>query len=221
MVKAIAYYRVSTQDQGRSGLGVSAQRDAVARFMAAEGFEPAGEFTEVETGKGADALDRRPQLAAALKAARRLKAPVVVAKLDRLSRNVHFISGLMGKKVPFIVAALGKDVDPFTLHIYAALAEQERKLISERTKVALAAAKARGVQLGAYGHTLAAENKAAAADRDAALRPMLVELAGKTLREIARDLTDRGIEAPRGGAWNNVTVMRAMRRLGIEREVLL
>jgi DNA invertase Pin-like site-specific DNA recombinase len=101
-------------------------------------------FTEVETGKGADALSQRPQLAAALKEARRQKCAVAVAKLDRLSRDVHFISGLMAHKVPFIVAELGTGVDPFMLHIYAALAEKERALISERTKAALKAAKARG-----------------------------------------------------------------------------
>jgi DNA invertase Pin-like site-specific DNA recombinase len=105
-------------------------------------------FTEIETGKGADALDRRPQLAAALKAARQHKAPIVVAKLDRLSRDVHFISGLMAHRTSFIVAELGADTDPFMLHIYAALAEKERRMISERTKAGLQAAKRRGAKLG-------------------------------------------------------------------------
>jgi DNA invertase Pin-like site-specific DNA recombinase len=214
----IAYYRVSTGRQGKSGLGLEAQRAAVQRFAAAESYVLAGEFIEIETGKGADALDRRPQLAEALAAARKLKAPIAVAKLDRLSRDVHFVSGLMTQKVPFIVTELGPDVDPFMLHIYAALAEKERRLISERTKVALAAAKARGVRLG--NPKLAADNAAAAADRDAMLRPLLDQMQGKTLREIAQALTDRGIEAPRGGAWNAMTVMRAMRRLGIEREAV-
>jgi DNA invertase Pin-like site-specific DNA recombinase len=214
----IAYYRVSTGRQGKSGLGLEAQRAAVQRFAAGESYELAGEFTEVETGKGADALDRRPQLAEALAAARKLKAPIAVAKLDRLSRDVHFISGLMTQKVPFIVAELGPDVDPFMLHIYAALAEKERRLISERTKHALQAAKARGVRLG--NPKLAADNAAAAADRDATLRPVLDQMQGKTLREIAQALTDRGIEAPRGGAWNAMTVMRAMRRLGLGREAV-
>jgi DNA invertase Pin-like site-specific DNA recombinase len=114
-----------------------------------EGFEVVAEFTEVETGKGADALDRRPQLATALVEARRQgKAPVVVAKLDRISRDVHFISGLMAHRTPFLVAELGPDVEPFLLHLYAALAEKERALISQRTKAALAAAKARGQSLG-------------------------------------------------------------------------
>jgi DNA invertase Pin-like site-specific DNA recombinase len=211
----IAYYRVSTQSQGRSGLGLDAQRRAVQHFAAAESFAIAGEFVEVETGKGADALDRRPQLAAALKAARRLKAPIVVAKLDRLSRDVHFISGLMTQRVPFIVTALGRGVDPFMLHIYAALAEQERRLISERTKAALQAAKARGVQLGT-SRVAAEANKAAAAARDADLRPVLIELAGKPLRAIAQALTERGITPPRGGAsWGAMSVMRAMKRLGL------
>ena len=108
MQQAIAYYRVSTARQGRSGLGIEAQRDAVARFAAVEGFELIAEFVEIETGKGADALDRRPQLAAALAAGRARKCPVIVAKLDRLSRDVAFISGLMAQRVPFIVAELGR-----------------------------------------------------------------------------------------------------------------
>jgi len=209
----VAYYRVSTQGQGRSGLGLEAQRKAVEQFAAAEAMHVAHEFVEVETGKGADALDRRPQLAAALKAAKKLKAHVVVAKLDRLSRDVHFISGLMSKGVPFIVAALGKGVDPFMLHIYAALAEKERTLISERTKVALAAAKARGVALGEA--TLGARNAAEAEDCDRALQPILRELSGKSYRDIADELTNRAIAAPRGRAWNAMTVMRAMKRLAL------
>jgi DNA invertase Pin-like site-specific DNA recombinase len=209
----VAYYRVSTARQGRSGLGLDAQRKAVEAFAAEEGFEIAETFVEVETGKGSDALAKRLQLAAALKAARKLKAPIAVAKLDRLSRDVAFIAGLMSQKVPFIVTALGRNVDPFTLHIYAALAQQERRMISERTKAALAQAKARGVKLG-YQPTADA-NKAAAASRDAELRPILVELAGKTYREIVQVLTERSFAAPRGGAWNPMTVMRAMKRLGL------
>src|SRR6516162_4377251 len=144
----INYVRVSTSAQGRSGLGIEAQRQALAHFAQAEGFDVAREFVEVETGKGSDALDRRPQLKAALAAARKLRCQVAVAKLDRLSRDVHFISGLMAHKVPFLVAELGPDVDPFVLHLFAALAEKERSLISSRTRQALSAAKARGVTLG-------------------------------------------------------------------------
>src|SRR5271169_2843826 len=137
-----------TSQQGRSGLGIEAQRNALERFATSEGLELVRVFVEVETGKGADALDRRPQLAAALNEARRQRGSVAVAKLDRLSRDVHFISGLMAHRVPFVVADLGPDVDPFLLHLYAALAEKERALISKRTKDALAAAKARGQVLG-------------------------------------------------------------------------
>src|SRR5882724_8110990 len=125
MKTAVAYIRVSTQRQGKSGLGLEAQQAALARFAEAQGYKLAQTFTEVETGKGRDALARRPQLAAAIKAAKKYKGPVVVAKLDRLSRDVHFISGLMAERVPFIVAELGPDTDPFMLHIYAALAEKE------------------------------------------------------------------------------------------------
>jgi len=209
----IAYYRVSTPSQGRSGLGLEAQRKAVVQFARSEGLEPVEEFIDIETGKGADALEKRPQLAAALRKAKKLNAPIVVAKLDRLSRDVHFISGLMSQRVPFIVAALGRNVDPFMLHIYAALAEKERALISERTKVALQAAKERGVQLG--NQAQADANKAAAAARDAQLRPILETMWEMPYRHIADELTDRGIPAPRGGAWNAMSVMRAMKRLGI------
>src|SRR3954470_20335114 len=148
MKSAIAYYRVSTQRQGRSGLGLEAQRAAVSRFAETEGITLLSGFTEVETGKGADALDRRPQLAAALATARQAKCPVLVAKLDRLSRDVAFIAGLMAQRVPFIVAELGADADPFMLHLYAALAEKERRMISERTRGALASRKLQGAKLG-------------------------------------------------------------------------
>lgn len=117
-------------------------------LQAAEGLDLATEFVEVETGKGADALERRPLLRQALDKARRLKCAIAVAKLDRLSRDVHFISGLMAQRVQFVVAELGPDVDPFVLHLYAALAEKERAMISRRIKDALRAAKARGVVLG-------------------------------------------------------------------------
>ncbi len=142
MERAIAYLRVSTQRQQRSGLGIEAQRAAIERFANAESLAIAAEFVEFESGKGADALERRPQLAAAKSS----KCSVVVAKLDRLSRDVAFV--LMAQRVPFIVAELGRDADPFMLHLYAALAEKERRLISERTRGALAAMKAAGARLG-------------------------------------------------------------------------
>jgi DNA invertase Pin-like site-specific DNA recombinase len=139
MKKIVAYLRVSTDKQGKSGLGLDAQRARIEAFAKLESLDIAQEFVEIETGKGADALEARPQLKAAIEAARRLGgAPIVVAKLDRLSRDVHFISGLMSQKIPFIVVELGPNVDPFMLHIYAALAEKERGMISERTRAALA-----------------------------------------------------------------------------------
>jgi DNA invertase Pin-like site-specific DNA recombinase len=148
MDRAVAYLRVSTQRQQRSGLGIEAQRAAIERFALAEGLTIIGEYTEAETGKGADALERRPQLAAALAAARKAKCSIVVSKLDRLSRDVAFVSGLMAQRVPFMVAELGRDADAFMLHLYAALAEKERRLISERTRAALQAKKAAGAVLG-------------------------------------------------------------------------
>jgi DNA invertase Pin-like site-specific DNA recombinase len=214
MQPIVAYYRVSTQAQGRSGLGLEAQRKAVNHFAASEAMQIAHEFIEVETGKGADALERRPQLAAALKAAKKLKTQIVVAKLDGLSRDVAFISGLMAKGVPFIVTELGRDTDPFMLHIYAALAEKERRLISERTRIALAAAKERGVMLG--NRNLGPANRAAAAARDAALEGILRELGGRPYRDIAAELTRQGIAAPRGGAWSAMTAMRVSKRLGLQ-----
>jgi DNA invertase Pin-like site-specific DNA recombinase len=209
----VAYYRVSTQKQGRSGLGLEAQRKAVAAYAASHNLAIADEFTEIETGKGADALDRRPVFAKALQKAKKLKAAIVVAKLDRLSRDVAFIATLMSKKVEFVTAD-DPTKSPFLLHIKAALAEEERRLISQRTRDALAAAKERGVVLG--NQKQADANKAAAAARDANLRPILEAMRDQPLRAIAEVLTDRGIKTPRGGdTWNAVSIMRAMRRLGI------
>jgi DNA invertase Pin-like site-specific DNA recombinase len=209
---AIAYTRVSTAGQGKSGLGLEAQTAALARFAEAEGFDLVETFTEVETGKGSDALDRRPQLAAAIAAARKHKAPIVVAKLDRLSRDVHFISGLMTHRTPFIVAELGADADPFMLHLYAALAEKERRVISQRTRDALAAKKAQGVKLGglnAKGVANRDEAKARAED----LRPILAELSGLSANAIAAELNKRNVPTPTGSPWSAVTVIRVQRRL--------
>jgi DNA invertase Pin-like site-specific DNA recombinase len=211
----VAYIRVSTQRQGRSGLGLAAQKAAISRFAATEGFAVVREFVEVETGKGADALDRRPQLAAALKAARKLKGPILVAKLDRLSRDVHFISGLMVHRVAFIVAELGADVDPFMLHIYAAVAEKERRLIAERTRHALAAAKARGVRLGGWRQSSVAAQQAAA-ERARELRPVFQELRDLSDFKAAVALNERGIPAASGGRWQAIQVRRVRDRLAAE-----
>ena len=223
MKQAIAYIRVSTQKQGRSGLGIEAQRGSIARFTEAEGYTIVDEIVEVETGKGADALDRRPHLAAALNAAKRAKCPVIVAKLDRLSRDVAFISGLMAQRVPFIVAELGADADPFMLHLYAALAEKERSLISQRTRAALAAKKVAGARLGnptnlTEASLLGAVANAAQADRHAAnIAPIVRQIqaaGGKTLREIADALNARGIRTARGGSWYASTVRNLLARPG-------
>src|ERR1700726_4889695 len=141
MKDAIGYLRVSTREQGRSGLGLAAQRYDIESFGAREGFKIKSWYQDIQTGAGKDALLMRPGLATALKEARAARCPLIVSRLDRLSRNVHFITGLMEHKVHFIVAALGRDCDNFTLHIYASLAEQERKMISERIKAALARSK--------------------------------------------------------------------------------
>ena len=174
----------------------------------------------METGKGADALDRRPQLRAALAAARKLRCHVAVAKLDRLSRDVHFISGLMAHKVPFLVAELGPDVDPFVLHLFAALAEMERTLISTRARQALTAAKARGVTLGNPRLHVARKNAVEAvkaeADRYAANVLPIIREAQKagaaTLREIADALNACGISTARGGSWHAMSVKNVLDR---------
>ncbi len=219
--RAIAYYRVSTQRQGRSGLGIEAQRSRVEEFARAEGFELIAEYVEVETGKGSDALDRRPKLAQALKQARREGCPVIVAKLDRLSRDVAFISGLMASRVPFIVADLGADADPFMLHLYAALAEKERRLISERTRAALAARKQSGARLGNTSSPALAAAKGrqvSLQEADQFARQILpiirtIQKAGITsLRGIAAALDARGVRTARGGRWQVSNVRNVLAR---------
>jgi DNA invertase Pin-like site-specific DNA recombinase len=237
MLQAVAYYRVSTRDQGRSGLGLEAQRTLVKRFADVEGFELVSEHTEVETGKGADALERRPVLAASLRAARKAKCPILVAKLDRLSRDVHFISGLMSRKVAFIVTELGADVDPFMLHIYAALAQKERAMIAARTRDALGAvnrtieregawvAKRSGRSITKLGSPKLTEtrarahaaSRAQAAQFAANVLPVVREMqsAGlKTTRAIAEALNARGIRTARSGVWHASTVSNLLKRGG-------
>jgi DNA invertase Pin-like site-specific DNA recombinase len=230
MKNAIAYIRVSTDSQGRSGLGAEAQRQAITEFCAAEGLRIRETFEEVETGKGSDALERRPGLKAAIEHARLCGAAVVVARLDRLSRDVAFISSLMAQKVPFIVAAFGSDVDPFMLHIYAAVAQKERELISERTRAALQAAKARGVRLGnpkgrdTFGDEAreraharsAAVRQGKALDRAKALAPTLGKLRGKGITSangLAAALNDQGVATARGKRWTARAVIDVVRLL--------
>src|SRR3954447_15700012 len=221
MERAVAYYRVCTRQQHRSGLGIEAQRAAVTRFVETERLVIIGQYVEAETGKGADALDRRPQLAAALAAARAAKCPVVVSKLDRLSRDVAFISGLMAQRVPFIVAELGRDADPFMLHLYAALAEKERRLISERTKAALAAKKTQGAKLGnprniASAGALGRKALVATADQFAAniipLVRAIQSTGATTLEAITCALNERGVRPQRGIRWYASSVANLLSR---------
>jgi DNA invertase Pin-like site-specific DNA recombinase len=233
MKHAIGYLRVSTREQGRSGLGLAAQRHEVETFGAKEGFLVKSWHQDVQTGAGKDALLMRPGLATALKEARAARCPLLVSRLDRLSRNVHFITGLMEHKVHFMVAALGRDCDTFTLHIYASLAEQERKMISERIKAALARSKNRG-RLG-VSHPLmrskafrrrlqacaAASLRKAAMERAEAYR-IHIEWAlsqpgfdGKpiTFTGASVKLNGLNIPSPSGGHWGWETVLNMAVRL--------
>jgi DNA invertase Pin-like site-specific DNA recombinase len=207
----VAYYRVSTDRQGRSGLGLEAQREAVQRYLAGVGGSLVAEHVEVESGRRND----RPELAQAMAACRKRKAKLVIAKLDRLSRNVAFIAALMDGNIEF-VAVDNPHAARLTLHILAAVAEHEREMIGARTKAALQAAKARGVRLGRHGaDVLAPANRAAALDRACPLKPILAELtsAGLSMRAIAAELTARGVPTVGGGAWHPQTVARVMARV--------
>jgi DNA invertase Pin-like site-specific DNA recombinase len=215
----IGYVRVSTDKQGKSGLGIEAQKHALERFAAAEGFQLARVYVEIETGKGSDAIDRRPQLAAALKEARRQRCSIAVAKLDRLSRNVHFISGLMVHRVPFLVAGLALTL---ILSFCTCSLRWRRKnaRLSAGALRKLAAAKARGVTLGNPKIDEAREKALAEivdrADRRAAnVIPIVRQIhrSGATsLRQIAKALNARGIRAPRSGQWHATSVRNVMAR---------
>ncbi|MEI8208563.1 MAG: recombinase family protein [Methylococcales bacterium] len=219
-MKAIIYTRVSTAEQGKSGLGLQAQFDAVNEFCRSEGIEVIAHYEETETGKGFDALDKRPQLAKALSQAKKEGASLVVAKLDRLSRNVAFISALMETKVPFIVAQLGKDADAFMLHLYAALSEKERELISTRTKAALAVLKANGKVLGNQTNLDEARllsnatNKAEATNfaKNVLSTVLQYRNEGDTLPTIADRLNNMGVKTRRGGKWHASTVSNILKR---------
>lgn len=212
MKPAVAYRRLSKERKGKPAFGLDAQAAAIAAFCAAEGYEIAEDFAEIETGKGYDALERRPQLDAALKAAAKLKAPVIIAKLDRLSRDVAFIAGLMSQRVPFIVTELGANVDPFMLHIYAAVAEKERRMIGQRTKDALASAKARGVKLGCPAYVLKEKSDTAQAYAET-LREIVWPYRHLSSRRLARLLNLKGIKTSQGYAWKSESTRRLVQRL--------
>lgn len=216
MKKAVMYLRVSTSEQGKSGAGLSAQQEAIERFCAAEGFELVATFQDVASGKLP--IEGRPGLDAALQLARRQKCPVIVSKLDRLSRDVAFISGLMSRGVPFIVAELGVDTDPFVLHLFAALSEKERRLIGERTRAALAVKREQGVPLGNRTNLAAAQLKGQQANRAAAntfaarMMPTIAPLraAGMSLNDIAAKLNGSHTPTMRGGLWTAKAVSRVI-----------
>jgi DNA invertase Pin-like site-specific DNA recombinase len=223
MCRVVAYYRVSTEAQGRSGLGLEAQREAVSSLCQQRGWEIIAEFTEVESGK----RDDRPQLIAALKRAKVTGARLVIAKLDRLSRNVAFLAALQDSGAKFTAADM-PEADEFTVHILAAVAQRERKLTSERTKAALAAAKARGTRLGNPNGTAAIRRagkgtiaalevvRANAAGRALELADTIADIratGAASLPAIAAELNGRGILTARGGMWHPSSVRNLLVRL--------
>ena len=211
----VSYYRVSTQQQGQSGLGLAAQRQAVQRFLGDPGALLA-EFTEVETGKGSNALERRPQLRAALELCKKRKATLVIAKLDRLARNVHFVSGLIESGVDFFAADMPQ-ANKVMIQMHAVMSEWERDQISARTKAALQAAKARGVVLGKAGPANLQphlEQRQAAAQAFAEnLRPVFAGLVNFSQRQLAVRLNRLGLKTAQGHDWTHVQVGRLRKML--------
>jgi DNA invertase Pin-like site-specific DNA recombinase len=218
--KWISYLRVSTDRQGRSGLGLEAQRAAVEGFLNGGKWKLMKEFVEVESGKN----DDRPILAQALKACRLYGAKLVIAKLDRLSRDAHFLLGLEKAGTDFVAADM-PNANRLTVGIMAMVAQEERRMISERTKAALAAAKKRGVKLGGYraGAEMTAKirkagneaNAQKAAQRAADIAPIIADLqaaGAMSLQAIADGLNDRSIPTARGGSWSATQVMRVLAR---------
>ena len=213
----VAYYRVSTDKQGRSGLGLDAQRAAVREYLTSKGWPPVAEFVEVESGRKSD----RPELAKALERCCLCKAVLVIAKLDRLARNAAFLLSLRDAGIEFVACDM-PDANRLTVGILACVAEAEAEAISARTRAALRAAKARGTRLGGfrgYRPTAADREQAVAVRRERAhqhtarVAPVLAELraAGITsLRALAAELNDRGVPAPAGGAWHANTVRRLL-----------
>ena len=216
--KFIAYYRVSTVKQGQSGLGLDAQRAAVNIYLNGGVTELVGEFTEVETGKGANALDKRPQLRAALDACKKQGATLIIAKLDRLARNVHFVSGLMETGVEFVAADMPQ-ANKVMIQMHAVMSEWERDQISARTKAALAIAKARGVILGKSGASNLRPNIEVRQDAANAFADKFrgtfegLKERGFSQRDIALELNKMGVRTAKGGEWNQTQVQRVMIRL--------
>lgn len=207
----IAYHLISTTRQGESGLGLEAQKEAVTRYLKSSDGEVIGDFVEIESGKKKD----RVELEKAIAACKKHKATLIIAKLDRLARNVHFISGLMEGGVEF-VAADNPHANRLMLHMLAAFAEHEREQISKRTKEALAAAKARGVKLGKNGQKLAEEHKKQARAFAETILPTIKQLQqqGKnSLRSIAEELNRLNINTREGKKWHPMSVSRLLQRI--------
>lgn len=215
--KFVAYYRVSTKRQGMSGLGLDAQKEAVSKYLNGGNWTLVQEFTEVETGKGADALSRRPVLSDALACCRKNKARLLIAKLDRLARNVHFVTGLMESKVEFVACDL-PEANDITIHLMAAFAEFEAKRISQRTKEGLAQAKARGVKLGNPRLTELNVDRSREADAFAEkLGGVLVgfRAQGFTQRRMVEELNRLGLTTRQGKQWSLMQLQRTLARLGV------
>lgn len=212
---AIAYYRVSTDRQGKSGLGLEAQQEAVSSFLRVHRWQLIDAFTEVESGK----RNNRPELQKAMEACKKKKAVLVIAKLDRLGRNLAFIANLMESKADF-VAVDNPHANKLMIHMLAAFAEHEREMISERTKAALAAAKVRGVELGKYAkEVLAEENRQTADEYAARLKPVIEEMQSRgitTVRAMVEELNLQQVPTFRGTAqWYIPTVHRLLKRLEV------
>lgn len=214
MTRYISYIRVSTEKQGRSGLGLEAQRERITAFLRAHGGDVLAEYCDVESG----AVDDRPQLDAAILHARKEKATILVAKLDRLSRDVHFITGLQKRGVDFVVAEFGPEIPTMMLQFLAVIAEEERRMISARTKAALAAKKARGEKVGSPNFDEIRKLgpkalKTKALKRTKPLRILAADLraAGMTIDGIAREMERRGVLTSRGNTtWSSTQVARLL-----------
>lgn len=209
-MKAISYLRVSTKSQEKSGLGLDAQKERIARFLSDSGMVLVAEYIDVESG----AKNDRSALNRAIAHVKKTDGTLVIAKLDRISRRVSFIAALMESGINFKVAEMA-DASEFQLHIYAALAQEERRLISERTKAALKAVKERGGRLGTHGSVLAEKNKTTAVKFAQALKGELIELRsrGLSFKQIANELNGMGIPSFTGGLWHGATVQRAYIRV--------
>jgi len=214
----VAYYRVSTAQQGRSGLGLDAQRAAVTNFTSHGEWQLLAEFTETESGKGSNALERRPQLREAMTMAKKHGATVVIAKLDRLARNVHFISGLIEQRVDFVAADM-PNASKEMINIHAVMSEWERDQISRRTKLALAEAKKNGRALGIKGReNLHASNLKRSADADNFAKRMKMvvtdmQAAGRSQRQMVVALNSMGVRTSSGGTWSLTQVQRLISRI--------